>query len=74
MSGGVIAFALIYCFVLTNDEFIFAVITWPRYGQCIGLTLISLVLAYGVLRAVSPLPNFFQRILSFKYLRTIEQI
>ncbi|MFI5202148.1 MAG: acyltransferase family protein, partial [Candidatus Kapaibacterium sp.] len=60
-----------YYFVLGNHQFVFNMSTWPLSGQCIGITLISLPMAYLVLRAVSPIPNLLQRAVSMKYLRSI---
>ena len=71
ITGAVIAFALVYCFVLTNDQFIFVFKFWSPFGQEIGLTLVSIFLGYVVLHAVSSVPNTLQRVMSLKYLRAI---
>jgi peptidoglycan/LPS O-acetylase OafA/YrhL len=69
ISGIVFGFIFVYCFVLRNDQFIFNFFRWPAYLQCVGFTLISLPMAYTVMRAASSVPNVLQRVLNFKYLR-----
>ena len=67
----VAALGLLYCLVLRNDQFKFNILTWPWYGQCIGVSLISLPLAYTVLRSISSDQNFLKRALSIPLLRSV---
>ncbi len=71
VGGIVTVFVAVYCFFLRNDQFQFNTLTWPPFAQCIGTTLISLPLAYAVMRGISPTTNFLQRSMSLKYLRSI---
>jgi peptidoglycan/LPS O-acetylase OafA/YrhL len=64
-------FIVVYYFILGNSQFIFDMFLWSPMMQCLGGTLISVPLAYAVLRAISPTPNLFQRLLSVKYLPII---
>ncbi len=67
----IFVFLIIYCFFLGNDQFIFNLATWPIPAQCAGITIISLPLAYIVIRAISPDNNFLQKAMNLKYLRMI---
>jgi peptidoglycan/LPS O-acetylase OafA/YrhL len=69
--GSILIFVCGYCLFLGNEQFLFNMLTWPRSWQYFGSTLISIPFAYAVLRAVAPENNPFQRVMSFKYLRTI---
>jgi len=71
LAWSLLAFVLVYCFILTNNQFIFMFMTWTPFGQGFGLTFVSIVLGYSVLRAVSSVPNTLQRVMSLKYLRVI---
>lgn len=69
VAGLLFALVIVYYLFLRNDQFIFNFLTWPPILECIGITFISLPLAYIVMRAVSPQPNTLQRVMSQKYLR-----
>ncbi len=71
IGGSVFAFILVYGFILRNDQFSLYILTWPSWLQCTGTTIISLPLAYAVLRAVSPTTNILQRVMSLQSLRSI---
>jgi peptidoglycan/LPS O-acetylase OafA/YrhL len=71
VGGVVLGFILVYCLILRNDQFTLNILTWPPFLQCIGTTIISLPLAYGVMRAVCSDINSLQKVMSLKYLRMI---
>ncbi len=71
IGGILLTLFVVYFLFLRNDQLLFNFETWSHLGQCVGITLVSLPLAYFVLRAIAPDKSFFQKILSFKYLQLI---
>ncbi len=71
IAGLIFTFIVIYCFFLGNHQFVFNIVTWPIPAQCAGITIISLPLAYAVMRAISPGSNMLQKVMNLKYLRMI---
>jgi len=60
---------VVYCVAVRNDQFEFQFYKWSRDGQCIGISLVSLPLAYIVLRCISPDNNLMKRAMSNRLLR-----
>src|SRR5581483_11881997 len=69
-GGGSIAFLIVFAF-LRNDQFQFDVLTWPRSGQVLGLSLVALPLGYLVFRCITPGGNRVQRFLMHRPLREL---